>query len=77
METSTIRTPGEVLGRASEYIAGHGTYAWNNKIYASVVGTEKLSHPSSSASSSEDKVKQNLQIWVFRRFEIAIFLWKN
>ena len=68
METSTIRTPGEVLGRASEYIAGHGTYAWNNKIYASVVGTEKISHPS-SASSSEDKVnKQTLQIWFFLRF---------
>ncbi|MCO5568329.1 hypothetical protein L7F22_022028 [Adiantum nelumboides] len=41
----TWRTPGELLGRASEYTSGRGTYVWNNKIYSSVVGVERVSQP--------------------------------
>lgn len=52
MEMETRRTPGEVLGRASDYVAGNGTYAWNNKIYASVVGVERVSQ---SHPTAEDK----------------------
>lgn len=39
------RTPGEVLGRASDYIPGPGTYVWQNKIYASAVGLQQVSQP--------------------------------
>jgi hypothetical protein len=56
MEATTILSTGEVLGRAADYRAGSGSYEWNHKIYASVVGTEKITHPSSSPTS-EDKVK--------------------
>ncbi|MCO5576561.1 hypothetical protein L7F22_030373 [Adiantum nelumboides] len=41
----TWRTPGELLGRDSEYTSGRGTYVWNNKIYSSVVGVERVSQP--------------------------------
>lgn len=52
----TLRTPGEVLGRASEYVAGKGTYAWNNKIYASVVGVERISQPLPSAQDKRPSI---------------------
>lgn len=53
----TWRTPGELLGRASEYVAGKGTYVWNNKIYASVVGAERVSHPLSSAQDERPSIE--------------------
>lgn len=39
------RTPGEVLGRVSDYAAGLGTYEWQHKIYASVVGLQRILQP--------------------------------
>ncbi|KAH7280049.1 hypothetical protein KP509_37G050200 [Ceratopteris richardii] len=45
------RAPGELLGWASEYTSGRGTYVWNNKIYASVVGIEVVSQPPVAAET--------------------------
>ncbi|BBN19204.1 exosome complex component CSL4 [Marchantia polymorpha subsp. ruderalis] len=42
MSANEYRTPGEVLGWASEYVAGPGTYVWHEKVYASVVGLLRL-----------------------------------
>ncbi|KAL3695131.1 hypothetical protein R1sor_008782 [Riccia sorocarpa] len=42
MNAHDYKTPGEVLGWASEYVAGAGTYVWNQKVYASVVGLPRI-----------------------------------
>eukprot|EP00249_Psilotum_nudum_P008552 c21359_g1_i1 orf=114-689(+) len=52
MQLPDCKTPGELLGRASHYIAGPGTYIWDNKIYACVVGFQRVMPPPPNA---EDK----------------------
>ncbi|CAM6085114.1 unnamed protein product [Calypogeia fissa] len=42
MEEGEYKTPGEVLGWASDYVAGSGTYVRNQKVYASVVGRQRV-----------------------------------
>ncbi|CAM6115143.1 unnamed protein product [Calypogeia fissa] len=42
MEEGEYKTSGEVLGWASDYVAGSGTYVRNQKVYASVVGRQRV-----------------------------------
>ncbi|CAM6091344.1 unnamed protein product [Calypogeia fissa] len=52
MEEGEYKTPGEVLGWASDYVAGSGTYVGNQKVYASVLGRQRVL-PSSSGSNDQ------------------------
>ncbi|KAH9307408.1 hypothetical protein KI387_035319, partial [Taxus chinensis] len=42
MATKDYKTPGEIVGKSYDYIAGPGTYANDTTIYACVVGIRRL-----------------------------------
>ncbi|GLJ23890.1 hypothetical protein SUGI_0453980 [Cryptomeria japonica] len=42
MSTANYKTPGEIVGKSYDYIAGPGTYLNNNTIYACVVGIRRV-----------------------------------
>jgi len=46
----TSRTPGEVIGREVDFVAGKGTYSWHHKVVASVVGLQHILPPSPDAA---------------------------
>jgi hypothetical protein len=46
----TSRTPGEVIGREVDFVAGKGTYSWHHKVVASVVGLQHIIPPSPDAA---------------------------
>jgi exosome complex RNA-binding protein Csl4 len=37
-----VKTPGDALGRASEYASGRGTYVRGDYVCASIVGQQKI-----------------------------------
>jgi hypothetical protein len=45
----TSRTPGEVIGREVDFVAGKGTYSWHHKVVASVDGLQHIIPPSPNA----------------------------
>jgi hypothetical protein len=46
----TSRTPGEVIGREVDFVAGKGTYSWHHKVVASVFGLQHIIPPSPDAA---------------------------
>eukprot|EP00243_Klebsormidium_subtile_P004205 TRINITY_DN18004_c0_g1_i1.p1 TRINITY_DN18004_c0_g1~~TRINITY_DN18004_c0_g1_i1.p1 ORF type:complete len:194 (-),score=37.31 TRINITY_DN18004_c0_g1_i1:172-753(-) len=50
-EENATKTPGDVLGRVSEYVAGRGTHVRGDYICASIVGQQSISAPAAGAST--------------------------
>ncbi|KAJ7533784.1 hypothetical protein O6H91_13G064700 [Diphasiastrum complanatum] len=51
------RTPGELLGSAFDYIAGTGTYTFQNKVYASLVGVQHIVEARSGAADLRPSIE--------------------
>lgn len=49
-EENAVRTPGDILGRVSEYAAGRGTHVRGDYVCASIVGQQSISAPAAGAS---------------------------
>ena len=45
MDDKVLRAPGEFLGLEDKYAAGPGTYVWNSKVYASLLGYQNQLPP--------------------------------
>lgn len=71
MEESTVVTPGEVLGKASELKAGKGAYIsqHNNTVYASLTGLVSLipSPPNSTDQVTYYLSTSLLTLYLFRK----------
>jgi exosome complex component CSL4 len=57
----TSRTPGEVIGREVDFVAGKGTYSWHHKVVASVVGLQHILPPSPDAADQRPTVEVRRQ----------------
>jgi exosome complex component CSL4 len=57
----TSRTPGEVIGREVDFVAGKGTYSWHHKVVASVVGLQHIIPPSPDAADQRPTVEVRRQ----------------
>ncbi len=73
----TSRTPGEVIGREVDFVAGKGTYSWHHIVVASVVGLQHIIPPSPDAADQVSRYFLTTTSQQTQEFSIKPNFWRE